>query len=153
VISAIREPEKVCATCRVPKPLSAFDREGSVKDGRRASCKVCRRPVNRSYQKRRRRRLKVRDIYHLPDPNLKEKECSCCRRIRSVKHFWLNAKKCGDGYQSQCKDCQRQAHKDPKKDPALRPVILLLFATAFAKWGRITLAAGRAAELEKSGII
>jgi hypothetical protein len=50
------EPTKRCSRCRRLQPLSAFNRDRSVKrDGLRASCRSCDRAATRAYVQRQRR--------------------------------------------------------------------------------------------------
>lgn len=42
--------KKRCSECKVPKPLSAFSRDQTTKDGRRYRCKVCCTEYQRRYQ-------------------------------------------------------------------------------------------------------
>lgn len=65
---------KTCSKCGKEKPLDAFPKDKTKKDGRRYSCKECRKAANRSYYqnnaeklkaKQRERTAKAREI----DPN------------------------------------------------------------------------------------
>lgn len=54
-------PEKVCSKCGESKPLDAFHKQKSKKDGHRSHCKECRRA---RYQGRRQEVLQARKEHH-----------------------------------------------------------------------------------------
>jgi hypothetical protein len=47
VVADIREPRKLCQTCRIEKPISDFYRKTNSGDGRQGACRICQTKTNR----------------------------------------------------------------------------------------------------------
>jgi 5-methylcytosine-specific restriction endonuclease McrA len=90
--------EKPCRVCQTLKPVEAFSRSSTAKDGFQASCKECQRQYgikNRANKKR-----------HDPDPNVTHKRCTKCSERQPISQFARNSL-APDGYQYACRGCQR----------------------------------------------
>lgn len=109
---------KVCTKCGEEKPASEFHsqtRRG--KTSLRSYCKDCHRArygPGSGYEKprdrqakleaaeRRQKRAEARAILR---STIKEKTCTKCGETKPISGFRLSYRNCGDGYRSECRDC------------------------------------------------
>ncbi len=56
------EPEKRCSSCRETKPLSAFNRDRSRKDGRQPYCRDCQHRLKAAYRAKRQAKQRHRSL-------------------------------------------------------------------------------------------
>ena len=83
------EGGKVCSSCGKRKPETAFAVRKDSKDGRRAQCKECSRPVRKKGQ-----------------PT--EKKCSRCQEVKPLDAFHKSGSR---GLQPYCKPCRKEYQK------------------------------------------
>ena len=84
---------KTCSKCGKFKPLWAFSKDKSIKDGFRTSCKVCDAKIQHN--------IRLKMVYVTP-PDYKQ--CSDCGRIKPISDFGKDKTK-KDGHRSYCKEC------------------------------------------------
>lgn len=112
------DQSKTCASCRASKPVEAFRRSKSRKDGRDPYCKACRSAMHQGVDPRQ------------PDPDRPqvgdgEKFCPRCREVKPCAEFGAH-KKWADGLFPYCRPCKRASdrashvrHK-PDRNAAMR---------------------------------
>lgn len=107
--------EKPCKRCGIVKPLDAFSKHPSPKDGRFGSCKACEyarqkerratpegRDRHNEAAKAKYRRLKDRPY---PAPSVTEKRCTGCLVLKPAAEFYPHRVGAG-GLTSRCKPCE-----------------------------------------------
>lgn len=96
---------KVCYTCELELDLSQFWTNGPGLY--RASCKTCSGKT----------RKKSKDIYHVVDTTLIEKQCTGCKETKSISLFTFNKTVVG-GYSLYCTNCWKIKNtKNYKRNP------------------------------------
>jgi hypothetical protein len=100
-------PIKRCTTCKQNKPLDAFYRNRSTRDGLHTQCKICSTPPETLSNHR--------DRASLP-PN--SKRCSKCHEVKLLEMF-CRSKTGRDGVNPSCKDCQHDRYHERHRDKKL----------------------------------
>lgn len=95
--------QKTCTKCLIEKPLSAFHRDRSRKDGYRHPCREC----VKARQAEWRARLRNRADHDIEYPD--EKRCFDCGETKPASEFVKNHNN-PDGLRSDCKLCARWKH-------------------------------------------
>jgi hypothetical protein len=106
---SVAHKQKTCSQCKKTRSVDEFDKDKTRRDGLSYHCKVC-----RSKYKKRSRNFSV-------DPNLKEKTCPQCKKMKSVDGFSKD-KKNRDGLNYYCKVCtsKYQKSRNFSVDPNLK---------------------------------
>jgi 5-methylcytosine-specific restriction endonuclease McrA len=95
--------EKRCTKCDEIKPVSAFSKQKSRKDGHQIYCKVCHKQYSTTY-------IKANED-HILQRNLPEqKRCTKCGEVKPLDEFALR-KGQKDGRRNECKACKSQIDK------------------------------------------
>lgn len=92
--------EKQCGKCKIIKPLSAFSRDRTRRDGLARRCKQCYSDYNKYGQATRKKRVAR------PAPPEGQKWCTACNEAKPFASFSVK-KDANDGRYSRCKVCQR----------------------------------------------
>ena len=92
---AMENIHKICTKCKTEKPLTAFHRDSSKKDGHRPICKVC-------TNENRRKNEKKEDV---PDNH---KKCNCCESIKPLTAFY----KSGNSVRYICMECDNEKRSE-----------------------------------------
>jgi very-short-patch-repair endonuclease len=101
---------RICATCKINKPVTDYHKASHQPLGIEYSCKICRSIKNKQRLANKKEKFVV----------LEEKECDKCKTTKSIDNFWKHiAYK--DGYYIYCKDCgiehRKEQQKINKKEP------------------------------------
>lgn len=97
---------KVCYVCKQLKPLDAFYKRASSKDGYDSTCKCCR---NKRSKEIKSNRIVLTEGF---------KQCNDCQEIKPLSEFYIR-KNCIDGYGGQCKACLALKSKQYKQNLTL----------------------------------
>jgi len=105
---------KTCFTCKIPKPLTDFNRQSSARDGYKAVCRVCDRARQARYARKRgipQQKKRTRDT----DTH---RECMRCRDMFPRDQF-SRCPRGADGLSAYCRGCMvRVVMQDKEKHAA-----------------------------------
>lgn len=128
-MSEVACQEKTCRKCGVMKPLEAYYRDKSRKDGYRDACKTCKCACDRER--------------YIPHPRaayvpVTEKACRKCGVVKPLEAFYPDKNSVG-GYRQTCKACKSaQDHLRRPPKPRVYPVYVPVSEKACGKCGVVT---------------
>ena len=112
---------KICGSCRRHLCSSEFHSDSRSKDGKRASCKSCRKRYTSKYNELNRERINARQREYNKDPSVKERHRSWCSQyyqdhkedIDKRKQLWAEQNR--DKVRQSARKSQGRSLKDPLK--------------------------------------
>lgn len=101
---------RICATCKINKPVTEYHKSIHQPLGIEYSCKECRSIKNKQKLENKKEKFVV----------LEQKECNKCKITKSIDNFWKHiAYK--DGYYIYCKECGTEYRKEQQKTNKKEP--------------------------------
>jgi Recombination endonuclease VII len=91
-------PTKYCSRCREEKPIEAFHRNNSARDGLATKCRLC----TKTYGRQLTQGYAAQERANPPH----EKRCNICERVQPIAAFAKN-RTTSDGFARGCKVCRR----------------------------------------------
>lgn len=126
----MKESLKVCSRCLLEKPIAAFYRNRSFKDGRSYQCKACDKEAVQAT----RNRYRQKHISEGIDWNGVSR-CSRCRQTKANPEFQVNLLRT-TGLNSYCTKCYNKYYGNrPSKSRTRRPATsFYLVVKTYGKW-------------------